>query len=95
MDFKAQAQKIKEITERYAVVYIGIDATGMGQGVYQLVKQFFPAARAYTYSPEVKSRLVMKALDVIRDKRLEFDAGATDLASALARLCGPLVGFGG
>ena len=83
MDFKAQAQKIKDITERYAVVYIGIDATGIGQGVYQIVKQFFPSTRAYTYSPEVKARLVMKALDVIRDKRLEFDAGATDLAQAM------------
>lgn len=83
MDFKAQAQKIKEVTERYSVVYIGIDATGIGQGVYQLVKQFFPGARAYAYSPEVKGRLVMKALDVIRDKRLEFDAGATDLAQAM------------
>jgi len=83
MDFKAQAQKIKELTERYAVTYIGVDATGMGQGVYQLVKQFFPAARAYVYSPEVKTRLVMKAMDVIQDKRLEFDAGATDLAQAM------------
>lgn len=83
MDFAGQAKKIKEITERYAVVYIGIDATGMGQGVYQLVKQFFPNARAYAYSPEVKSRLVLKAGDVIRNKRLEFDAGATDLAHSL------------
>lgn len=83
MDFKAQAKKIKEITERYAVVYIGIDATGMGQGVYQLVKQFFPGVRAYAYSPEVKTRLVMKAQDVIGDRRLEFDAGATDLAQSM------------
>jgi len=83
MDFKAQAQKIKELTDRYAVIDIGVDATGMGQGVYQLVKQFFPATRAYMYSIEVKTRLIMKALDVIRDKRLEFDAGATDLAQSM------------
>lgn len=83
MDFAAQAKKIEEITKRYAVAYIGIDATGMGQGVFQLVKQFFPGVRSYSYSPEVKGRLVLKAGDVIRNKRLEFDAGATDLAQSL------------
>ncbi|MBF3543502.1 hypothetical protein ISG10_38300, partial [Burkholderia pseudomallei] len=37
--------------------YIAIDTTGMGQGVYQLVRKFFPAAVALNYSPEVKTRL--------------------------------------
>ncbi|MDR3429670.1 terminase ATPase subunit family protein [Silvimonas sp.] len=82
MDFQAQADAIKGITERYRVGYIGIDATGIGQGVYQLVKQFFPAAEQISYSAEVKSRLVLKAYDVISKGRLEFDAGWTDLAQA-------------
>ncbi|WP_293935552.1 terminase ATPase subunit family protein [Iodobacter sp.] len=82
MDFAAQAQGIKDICSQYNVAYIGIDTTGIGQGVYQLVKQFYPAAKAINYSVEMKGRLVMKAQDVIRKGRLEFDAGWTDLAAA-------------
>ncbi|MEJ2794369.1 terminase ATPase subunit family protein [Iodobacter sp. LRB] len=82
MDFAAQAEGIKQICSQYNVAYIGIDTTGIGQGVYQLVKQFYPAARAINYSVEMKGRLVMKAQDVIRKGRLEFDAGWTDLAAA-------------
>lgn len=83
MDFAAQAKVIKEITERFWVTYIGIDTTGMGSGVAQLVKQFFPNLVTFSYSPEVKTRLVLKAYDVIHKGRLEFDAGWTDLVQAL------------
>ena len=82
MDFEAQAQQIKKITERYHVTYIGIDVTGIGQGVFQLVRQFFPAARGFNYSPDVKVRLVIKAMDVISKGRLEFDAGWTEMTAS-------------
>lgn len=83
MDFAAQAEAIRSITQRYWVTYIGIDMTGMGSGVAQLVKQFFPGVTTFSYSPEVKMRLVLKAYDVINNGRLEFDAGWTDIAQAL------------
>lgn len=83
MDFAAQAETIRQVTRRYWVTYIGIDTTGLGSAVAQLVRQFFPALRTFSYSPEVKSRLVMKAWDVISKGRLEFDAGWTDLAQSL------------
>ena len=82
MDFAAQAEAIRKMTERYNVTYIGIDATGLGEGVYQLVKQFYPAVVAFKYSIEVKQRLILKMQDVIRRRRLEFDAGWTDLAQS-------------
>lgn len=82
MDFAAQAEAIKKMTQRYNVSYIGIDTTGIGQAVFPLVKQFFPAARGFNYSPEVKSRLVFKALDVISKGRLEFDSAQTEIAAA-------------
>lgn len=82
MDFEAQAERIKKVTECYHVTYIGVDTTGIGQGVFQLVKQFFPAARGFNYSPDVKVRLVLKAKDVISKGRMEFDAGWTDLAAS-------------
>lgn len=80
MDFEAQAEAIRKTTQIYNVAYIGIDAKGVGAGVYQLVKKFFPAVRAFHYSPEVKSELVLKARSVIGKGRLEFDAGWIDLA---------------
>jgi len=82
MDFAAQAEQIRQSTIRYHVGFIGIDATGMGEGVYQLVKNFYPNATKINYDPAVKSRMVLKAKDVISKGRLEFDAGATDLAQA-------------
>jgi uncharacterized protein YjcR len=82
MDFEEQAARIKKVTECYNVTYIGIDVTGIGQGVFQLVKQFFPAAKGFQYSPDVKMRLVLKAMDVINKGRLEFDAGWTDFAAS-------------
>ncbi len=83
MDFAAQADFIHKITQRYWVSYIGIDATGMGTGVAQLVRQFFPNLTVFNYSVEVKTRLVLKAFDVIKNGRLQFDAGWTDLAQSL------------
>lgn len=83
MDFAAQAEAIRQVTRRYWVTYIGIDITGMGSGVAQLVKQFFPNITTFSYSPEVKTRLVLKAYDVIKNGRLEFDAGWTDMAQSL------------
>lgn len=80
MDFEAQAESIRQVTQRYNVAYIGIDTTGIGQGVYQLVSKFFPATRAIHYSLEVKTNLVLKARSVIGKGRLEFDASWVDLA---------------
>ncbi|HCI4025192.1 TPA: terminase ATPase subunit family protein [Pseudomonas aeruginosa] len=83
MDFTAQAETIRQVTQRFWVIYIGIDTTGLGSAVAQLVKQFFPSLRTFSYSPEVKTRLVMKAWDVVSKGRLEFDAGWTDVAQSL------------
>lgn len=82
MDFEAQAEFIRKITQRYNVQHIGIDVTGLGQAVYQLVIQFFPLVRKITYSPDVKSLMIMKAQNVIDKGRLEFDAGFVDLAQS-------------
>lgn len=82
MDFAPQAEAIRKITERFDVSYIGIDTTGIGQGVFQLVKAFYPTVRGFNYSPQVKIMLVLKSLDVISKGRLEFDAGWNDVAAS-------------
>ncbi|MFQ2218368.1 terminase ATPase subunit family protein [Aeromonas enteropelogenes] len=82
MDFAAQAEAIRQMTIRYNVAYIGIDTTGIGEGVYQNVKVFYPAVTAIQYNPSLKIRMVMKAQDVMNKGRLEFDSGWNDLAAA-------------
>lgn len=79
MDFATQAESIKTLTEKYVVEYIGIDATGIGQGVYQLVRNFFPAVREIRYSAEVKTNMVLKAKDLITTGRFEYDIAYTDI----------------
>ena len=58
MDFATQAESIRKLTEKYNVEYIGIDATGLGVGVFQLVRSFYPAARDIRYTPEMKTAMV-------------------------------------
>ncbi|EKN3567305.1 terminase ATPase subunit family protein [Yersinia enterocolitica] len=82
MDFEAQAKHIEELTQKYCVEYIGIDATTVGQGVFQLVRQFFPAAREIKYTPEIKTAMVLKAKHTINNGRLEYDTGHTDITQS-------------
>lgn len=81
-DFQAQAAKIQELCSRYNVEHIGIDTTTIGAGVFEMVRQFFPRAVAITYSVEVKTRLVLKAKQLFTKRRIEFDAGWSDVAAA-------------
>lgn len=81
-DFEAQAEFIRKITDRYWVTHIAIDNTGLGAGVFQLVRKFFPAAVPINYSVDQKVRMVLKAQNVISRGRLQFDAGWTDIAQS-------------
>ncbi|HBW8877579.1 terminase ATPase subunit family protein [Klebsiella pneumoniae] len=82
MDFATQAESIRQLTEKYNVEYIGIDATGLGIGVFQMVRSFYPAARDIRYTPEMKTAMVLKAKDVIRRGCLEYDVSATDITTS-------------
>lgn len=81
-DFTAQAARIRDLCGRYNVEHIGVDSSGIGQGVFQLVRDFYPAASEITYSVEVKTRLVLKAKQLTAKGRLEFPIEWTDVALA-------------
>ncbi|MFS8149996.1 terminase large subunit domain-containing protein [Vreelandella titanicae] len=81
-DYEAQAEFIRSVTHRYNVTFIGVDTSGLGEAVAQLVAKFFPTVTRYRYTPEMKSRLVMQAQQIINKGRLEFDAGWVDLAQS-------------
>jgi uncharacterized protein YjcR len=82
LDFKEQSTEIEKLTKMFNVVFIGIDSTGIGAAVYENVKKFFPMAKKIIYNIEIKNNLVLKAKDVVKDNRLEFDSGWTDLSQS-------------
>lgn len=92
LDYSAQAAKIIEQLDRYRVDYIGIDATGCGGAVWQLVVARFPLAKKITYSVEVKTQMVLKAKSVFSAGRVEFDAGWTDVAASFMAIRAELTG---
>lgn len=81
-DFSAQSEALRGLTGRYEVDYMGIDCSGIGQGVYEMVKAWWPAVTPITYSVETKSRMVLKAKHLISRRRVEWDAGQTDVTMA-------------
>ncbi|EAP0170034.1 oxidoreductase [Salmonella enterica] len=83
LEFEEQARVIEDITLKYNVQHVGIDVTGgNGDGVYQIVKKFFPAAVPYNFTLASKRALVMKMLQVIRAGRWEYDRGERELVMA-------------
>jgi len=86
-DFQEQAAEIKRLKSKYHITEIAIDTTGMGAAVYQLVKEFHPTVRRIDYSPVVKSLMVLKAQNVMRNRRLEMDQGThMDIVAALGSI---------
>ncbi|PMN68402.1 terminase large subunit domain-containing protein [Enterovibrio norvegicus] len=83
LNFQYQSNQIDEAFNRYNVTYIGIDTTGIGAGVWDLVSANHPReAVAIHYSNENKNRLVLKMIDVIDAGRLVWDAEHKDIAMA-------------
>jgi len=72
-NFQFQANRIKEIVDSHNVQFIGIDTTGLGMGVFELVEAFYNRVTPIHYSNETKTQLVIKAMDVVENKKIEFD----------------------
>ncbi|AKH65855.1 MULTISPECIES: terminase large subunit domain-containing protein [Photorhabdus] len=86
MNWKHQAKLIENLFKRYKFTHIGIDTTGIGHGVYEMVQDFAPRqAHAIHYNPQSKNQLVMKMIDVVSEERIEWDVEQKEiLASFLA-----------
>lgn len=79
LNFSWQAEQVKQLMKRFHITYIGIDTTGIGKGVFDLVSKFAPReAHAILYSVESKNRLVMKMIDTVERKRIEWAKDALD-----------------
>lgn len=77
--YEQQAEAIRGITEKYNVVHLAIDTSGVGSAVAELVRKFYPSLLELNYSPEVKRMMAYKAREIIGNGRLQFDAEWDDL----------------
>ncbi|MGL4193202.1 MAG: terminase ATPase subunit family protein [Vibrio sp.] len=81
LSFQHQASEISKVFTRFNVTYLGVDITGIGAGVYDLLSNKHPRETvAIHYSNENKNRLVMKMIDIIDGGRLQFDASMKETA---------------
>lgn len=73
MDYETQASRIKQFCDDYNITRIVIDKTGMGSGVFQEVKKFYPMAVGLDYNADLKNEMVLKTQNLIQKRRLKFD----------------------
>ena len=89
LDFEQQATFIRGILSRYNCTFLGVDASGVGAGVYQLLAKPGSGITGVTkieYSLEVKAMMIMKAQNVISRGRMAFDASWLDVISSFVSI---------
>lgn len=84
--WRHQANEIKALTQKYNIAFMGIDCTGPGHGVFEMVQNFYPRATAIHYGLDTKTNLVLKAQDVIESGRIEWDAEHTDIPQSFLQI---------
>jgi hypothetical protein len=94
LDFQAQAEFVLKRLERYNCTYLGVDATGVGAAVYQLLRDRMRGVAKIEYSLETKAAMVMKAQHSFARGRIEFDAGWIDVQSSFLSIKKALTGSG-
>ncbi|CEE91290.1 putative phage gene [Xenorhabdus nematophila str. Anatoliense] len=96
MNWKHQATLIEELFKRYRFTHIGIDTTGIGHGVYEMVQDFAPRqTQAIHYSQQSKNQLVMKMIDVVSEERLEWDQEQKEILASFLAIRHTTTGKGG
>ena len=82
VNFQFQANRIKEKVDAFNVKHIGIDITGIGYGVFELVERFYSRATPINYSVQTKTELVLKALQIIENGQFQYSAGDKEVTQA-------------
>lgn len=83
MAWKRQNHDIKELYKRYNFTHIGIDDSGLGSGVHEMVSDFAPReTMRITYSNSMKIQLVLKMIDLVDEKRIEWDKEQKEITAS-------------
>lgn len=77
--FEEQAAAIKQLTERFNVLHIGIDSTAIGSAVYQLVQEDFYNTTGKPGTAALKYMLVTQGQGLFRQNRLKFSQDWTEI----------------
>lgn len=94
MDYETQASRIKQFCDDYNVSRIVIDKTGMGSGVFQEVKKFYPTVQGLDYNADLKNEMVLKTQNLIQKRRLKFDSGDNDIVTSFMTVRKRITGTG-
>lgn len=76
-----QADMLKSLCSKYIVDYLGIDSSGLGSGVFELAKKFYPKVTEIKYNLDIKTKMVLKAQQIIQSKRVVWDVSYSDLSA--------------
>lgn len=83
LSYRWQAEQIKKLYQQYHFSYIGVDANGVGQGVFEMIQEFARReAKPILYSLETKSGLVLKLHDLVERNMIEWDEEEKDIAAS-------------
>ncbi|HHR6392332.1 TPA: terminase large subunit domain-containing protein [Providencia alcalifaciens] len=81
--WRHQAKLIEDLTKKYRFTHIGIDTTGIGQSVYEMVQDFAPRiTQPILYSLQMKTQLVMKMIDIVDEERIEWDSEQKEIPAS-------------
>lgn len=81
--WRHQAKLIEDLTKKYRFTHIGIDTTGIGQSVYEMVQDFAPRiTQPILYSLQMKTQLVMKMIDIVDEGRIEWDSEQKEIPTS-------------
>ncbi|CAH1557203.1 terminase large subunit domain-containing protein [Vibrio rotiferianus] len=96
LNFQYHVNQIDQMMKRYNVTYLGVDTTGIGGGVWDLIHQKYPReAHPIHYSNENKNRLVMKMIDIVEGGRIQFDKEIKDIPAAFMAIKRSMTNGGG
>ncbi|EGI6478807.1 terminase, partial [Salmonella enterica subsp. enterica serovar Johannesburg] len=83
MNFRYQAKQIEQLFKKYNFSYLGVDVTGIGQGVFDNIQHFaMRVAVAIRYDLNTKNQLVLKAADVVESQRIEWDKNLKEIPAS-------------
>ncbi|MFA9499912.1 terminase large subunit domain-containing protein [Mannheimia sp. E30BD] len=83
LSYEWQEGQIKELMQKYNFSYIGIDANGVGYGVYSnLKKSARRIIESVAYTPEAKTEMVLKVHNLVENHMIEWNEEESDIPAA-------------
>lgn len=83
MNFRHQAKQIEKLFDQYNFTYLGVDVTGIGQGVFDNIQHFaMKVVVPIRYDMNTKNQLVLKAADVVESQRIEWDKNLKEIPAS-------------